>query len=100
MPSGGPRSLIERIVGAVDGPAGAGKSAVGRRVAEVLGLPFVDSGLFYRAVAWLANEEGVASEDVQRLLAIARRPDLRAEGRRIFAGARHLTQPVYPHDII
>ena len=84
---------------AVDGPAGAGKSAVGRRVAEVLGLPFVDSGLFYRAVAWLANEEGIPSADVQRLVAIASRPDLRVEGGRVYAGDRDLTDLVYRPEI-
>ena len=91
--------MTEPLIIAVDGPAGAGKSAVGRRVAERLGLPFVDSGLFYRAVAWLANEEGVASADVDRLVAIASRPDLRVEGGGIHAGNRDLTDLVYRPDI-
>jgi CMP/dCMP kinase len=91
--------LTEPIVVAVDGPAGAGKSAVGRRVAEVLGLPFVDSGLFYRAVAWFAHEEGVSSDDVPRLVAIASRPDLRVEDGRICAGDRDLTDLVYRPEI-
>jgi CMP/dCMP kinase len=91
--------LTEPLVIAVDGPAGAGKSAVGRRVAERLGLPFVDSGLFYRAVAWLAHEEGVSSDDVPRLVAIASRPDLRVEGRRIYAGDRDLTGLVHRPEI-
>jgi CMP/dCMP kinase len=91
--------LTEPIVVAVDGPAGAGKSAVGRRVAEALGLPFVDSGLFYRAVAWLAHEEGVASDDVPRLAAIASRPDLQVVGGRIYAGDRDLTDLVLRPEI-
>jgi CMP/dCMP kinase len=91
--------LTEPVVIAVDGPAGAGKSAVGRRVAERLGLPFVDSGLFYRAVAWLAHEAGVRSEDVAGLVAIASRPDLRVEGGRIHAGDRDLTELVYRPEI-
>ena len=90
--------MTEPLIIAVDGPAGAGKSAVGRRVAERLGLPFVDSGLFYRAVAWLAHEEGV-SDDVRRLVAIASRPDLRVEGERIYAGDRDLTGLVYRPEI-
>ncbi|MDQ6880123.1 MAG: dephospho-CoA kinase, partial [Candidatus Dormibacteraeota bacterium] len=44
---------------AIDGGAATGKSAVGRRVAESLGLPFVDSGLMYRAVTRLTVERGV-----------------------------------------
>jgi cytidylate kinase len=99
MPSAEPRSLIEPLVIAVDGPAGAGKSAVGRRVAEAVGLPFIDSGLFYRAVAWLAHEGGVASDDVAGLVAIASRPDLRVEGGRIHAGDRDLTDLVHRPEI-
>jgi cytidylate kinase len=91
--------LTERLVIAIDGPAGAGKSAVGRRVAEALGLPFVDSGLFYRAVAWLAHEEGVATDDVTRLVAIASRPDLRVEGGRVYAADRELTDLVHRPEI-
>jgi cytidylate kinase len=91
--------LTEALVIAIDGPAGAGKSAVGRRVAEALGLPFVDSGLFYRAVAWLAHEEGVATDDVTRLVAIASRPDLRVEGGRVYAADRELTDLVHRPEI-
>ncbi len=84
---------------AVDGPAGAGKSAVGRRVAAALGLPFVDSGMFYRAVAWLALEEGVAAGDSEALVAIASRPDLRVEADRILAGERDLTDLIHRPEI-
>jgi cytidylate kinase len=91
--------LTEPLVIAIDGPAGAGKSAVGRRVEEALGLPFVDSGLFYRAVAWLAHEEGVTSDDVNRLIAIASRPALRVEGGRVYAGDRELTDVVHRPEI-
>ncbi|MBI3178232.1 MAG: (d)CMP kinase [Deltaproteobacteria bacterium] len=48
------------IVVAIDGPAGAGKSTVARRVAEALGYTLVDTGAIYRAVALLAQRAGVA----------------------------------------
>jgi cytidylate kinase len=91
--------LTEPVIIAVDGPAGAGKSAVGRRVAEALGLPFIDSGLFYRAVAWLAHEGGVASDDVAGLVAIASRPDLRVESGRVYAGERELAELIHRPEI-
>jgi cytidylate kinase len=92
--------LTERAtVVAVDGPAGAGKSAVGKRVAGALGLPFVDSGLFYRAVAWLALEAGISPEDVAGLVAIATRPGLRVEGDRVFDGGRELTADIHRPEI-
>jgi len=91
--------LTDPLVIAIDGPAGAGKSAVGRRVAEAFGLPYVDSGLFYRAVAWLALEEGVPSADEAGLVAIASRPNIRVEGSRVFAGERELTDLVHRPEI-
>ncbi|MBN1532503.1 MAG: (d)CMP kinase [Spirochaetes bacterium] len=45
-----------RIVVAVDGPAGSGKSSVSREVALKLGLTYIDSGALYRAVTWFYLE--------------------------------------------
>jgi cytidylate kinase len=84
---------------AVDGPAGAGKSAVSRRVAAELGVPFVDSGMFYRAVAWLALEEAVPADDVERLVEIASRPGLRVSEERILLDDRDLTGYIHRPEI-
>jgi CMP/dCMP kinase len=51
------------MIVAIDGPAGAGKSTVARRLAERLGFRYLDTGAMYRAVTWLALEQGVALED-------------------------------------
>jgi len=48
---------------AIDGPAGVGKSTVARRVAGQLGVPYLDTGSMYRAVAWKALEEGLDPAD-------------------------------------
>jgi cytidylate kinase len=50
---------LKAFVVAIDGPAGAGKSATARGIAERLGLIHVDSGAMYRAAAWLATSRGV-----------------------------------------
>ncbi len=48
---------------AIDGPAGAGKSTVTRRVADALGLTYLDTGAMYRAVTWLALTTETAIDD-------------------------------------
>jgi CMP/dCMP kinase len=53
------------MVIAIDGPAGAGKSTVARRVAEALGFTYLDSGGMYRAVALAALRAGVDVDDGQ-----------------------------------
>ena len=49
---------IGRII-TIDGPAGAGKSTVGRLLAQSLGYLYLDSGALYRAVAWQSQQLGL-----------------------------------------
>ena len=57
---------------AIDGPAGAGKSTVTRRVAHQLGLLYLDTGAMYRAVTWLIMESGISIDNEPAIeLAIA-----------------------------
>jgi CMP/dCMP kinase len=56
---------------AIDGPAGAGKSTVSKRVAEALGFTLVDTGAIYRVVALQAHRSGVAWDDDAKLGPIA-----------------------------
>ncbi len=55
------------IVVAVDGPAGAGKSTISRRLAEVLGYRYIDTGAMYRVIGVLAAERGIAFTDNMQL---------------------------------
>ncbi len=48
-----------RLLIAIDGPAAAGKSTVAKRLAEELGVPYLDTGAMYRAVALLALRDGL-----------------------------------------
>jgi cytidylate kinase len=47
------------MIVAIDGPAGAGKSTVARRLAERLGFRYLDTGAMYRALTWLAMHRGM-----------------------------------------
>ncbi len=53
---------------AIDGPAGAGKTTIGRMVAAELGYVLVDTGLLYRAVTVVARQRGVAPHDAGALV--------------------------------
>jgi len=65
-------TVSKRVVVAIDGPAGAGKSTIARRVAERLGCIHIDSGAMYRAVALWALRSGVDLSDMHRLEQLAR----------------------------
>lgn len=71
---------MERLVIAIDGPSGVGKSSLGKALARRLGILYIDSGAVYRAVALHALYVGAALEDANALAAIALRSDIRLEG--------------------
>ena len=56
------KEVGSQVTIAMDGPAGSGKSTVARRIAEKLGLLYLDSGAMYRAVTLLALQEGLAAD--------------------------------------
>jgi cytidylate kinase len=87
------------VIVAIDGPAGSGKSAVGRRVAEELGLPFVDSGLMYRAIACVAWERCVPLDDGATLTRLAHSVRLRVDGRRVEVDGVDYTGRVYEPEL-
>ena len=59
------------MIVAIDGPAGAGKSTVARRLASRLGFRYLDTGAMYRALTWLALEHGTSLEDGPALATLA-----------------------------
>jgi cytidylate kinase len=60
------------MIVAIDGPAGAGKSTVARRLAERLDFRYLDTGAMYRALTWLAMQRGVPLGEGGKLAALAR----------------------------
>jgi cytidylate kinase len=75
-PSAGGGRAEPRVI-AVDGSAASGKSTVGRRLAEKLGYPFLDTGLMYRAVTLAALDSGIDVSDHSALARLA--ADMRLE---------------------
>lgn len=72
-------SARSRPIVAIDGPAGAGKSTIARRLAVKLGFTLVDTGALYRAVALAATEAGVAWDDDAGLAELCARITIRLE---------------------
>jgi cytidylate kinase len=86
------------VIVTIDGGVASGKSAVGRRVAETLGLPFVDSGLMYRAITRLAAERGIDPRDSDAVTRLAQVTQLKIDGERVWADGEELTSGIYDAD--
>ena len=96
---------MAKLTIAIDGPAGSGKSSVARRVAELLGYLYLDSGAMYRALALKSLERRVPPGDEAKLVALARdthielrapSPEQAAAGvkNRVFLDGREVTSEI------
>jgi cytidylate kinase len=76
------------MIVAIDGPAGAGKSTVARKLAERLGFRYLDTGAMYRALTWLAIRESLPLGDGEPLGELAKRNPVvfDEQGRVLIAG--------------
>ena len=83
---------------AIDGGVATGKSAVGKRVAEALGLPFVDSGLMYRAITRVAADRGIDPHDADAITELARSTEVKIDGEKVWANGVELTDKIYDAD--
>lgn len=83
---------------AIDGPAGSGKSTVGEQLAQRLGYLYIDTGAMYRAVAWLALQEGVDITDGPALARLAQHAGIVISHPHIDDG-RQYTVTVHGHDV-
>ena len=61
---------------AIDGPAGAGKSTIAKKVAKELGFIYVDTGAMYRAMALYMIDNGIAPEEAEKISATCQSADI------------------------
>ena len=68
---------MRRLNIAIDGPAGAGKSTVARKVAKELSMVYIDTGAMYRALTWLAFEKKINVDEEESLFHLLKESDIR-----------------------
>ncbi len=78
----------------IDGPAGAGKSSAARLLARRLGFHFLDTGAMYRAVVFMALEQGISLEDADHLEQVAAGLDIQLSDDAVLVNGRDITRAI------
>jgi len=71
---------METTVITIDGPAGAGKSTVAKKLAHKLGFSYLDTGAMYRAMTLKAMRAGIDLENVEQLIKLAKKTSIELKG--------------------
>ena len=87
------------IIVAIDGPAGAGKSTVGRALAERLGLEYLDTGAMYRAMTFAALRRGVVEGDLDEVAAMAPDVDISVADGEVIVDGINATQAIRGREV-
>ncbi len=82
------------MIVAIDGPAGSGKSTVARGLAERLRFRYLDTGAMYRALTWLALEDGIDLDEGPELGALAFASPVTFEGERVLVRGMDVTEAI------
>ena len=87
------------LVIAIDGPAGAGKSTVGRALAEHLDIGYLDTGAMYRAMTFAALQRGVVEGDLDEVAAMAPTVDVVIEGDQVYVDGVDATTAIRGREV-
>lgn len=84
---------------AIDGPAGAGKSTVARRVAQLIAIPYLDTGAMYRCVALQCLREGIEANDIEEVTKIAHEIHISLQGTKVGLNGEDVSNAIRGSDV-
>ncbi|MBN1632643.1 MAG: (d)CMP kinase [Ignavibacteria bacterium] len=88
-----------KLIIAIDGPSGTGKSTTARLLAEKLNLPYVDSGIFYRAITYLLFKNKIKPDEIKRIEQIAKKINLEFKDEDVYLNGINVTKEIRTLDV-
>ena len=90
---------MSHLIITIDGPGGTGKSTVSRAVADRLGIPYLDTGAFYRAATLAAIAAGVASDDTTVLKEVVAKAEFDQVEGRMYLDGEDVSERIRAQDV-
>lgn len=84
---------------AIDGPAGAGKSTIAKILANKLNLMYINTGLMYRAITFIALAQNITPEDIENLCDTVDKINMHFEGDHLIVNGEDLTDKLHDPEI-
>ena len=90
---------MDKIVVAIDGPSGTGKSTTARLLAEKLNFLYIDSGAMYRAVTIELLTNAVKPNDIKKIVELTKNANISFEGEEFFLNGKNITKEIRSLDV-
>lgn len=88
-----------KLIIAIDGPSGTGKSTTARLLAEKLNLPYVDSGAFYRTITYLLLKNKVKPEEIKRIEEAVKKINLEFKEEDVYLNGSNISKEIRSLDV-
>lgn len=90
---------MSNIIIAIDGPAATGKGTIARRLAQFYGAEYLDTGIFYRSVAYLVNKNNISLDEEEKIIDIAKNMNIIIKRFEVFIDEENITNELRSNNV-